>query len=206
MRSNGWRICFVLGAVLIAAGGPQHPAGTMEQMLASPKWVPAHLLLLAAFLLLLVGLVLFSRSRPVPERTRRWVRVAIAGTVLQVIEMALHSAAVVDHDAFAAGRATPILSTHLAISVVFYPLFAAALIGFIVAGVRDHTVGSVWFAWLGVLGLVGHGASAPLVVAFHIEAARALFPLLLGFALWMLLAGLVGPPGQDAQRLRASRE
>ncbi|MEO8432505.1 MAG: hypothetical protein ABI592_13415 [Acidobacteriota bacterium] len=192
MRSNAWRICFILGAVFIAAGGPQHPRGTMEQMLADPKWVPAHLLLLAAFLLLLAGLVLFGRSRPLPDRTRRWVRFATLGTVLQAIEMALHTAAAVDHDALATGHATPILSTHLTIAVLCYPLFSAALIGLVVAGVRDRTLGSPWFAWLGVLGLLGHGAAAPLVVAFHIEGARALFPLLLGFALWMFLAGLIG--------------
>jgi hypothetical protein len=185
-------VLFVVAALFIAAGGPQHPGGSMAEMLANPKWMPAHLLLLAGFVSLLAGLVLFGRSASFSDRTRRWLRLALFGTVLQAIEMAFHAAAMVDHDNLVAGRATPILSTHLAMAVIFYPAFAVTLIGFIIAGARDRAVGSPWISCLGIVGLAGHGAAAPLVVLFKVPGAARLFPFLMGFALWMLLAGLIG--------------
>ena len=45
--------------------------------------------------------------------------------------MALHTAAALDHANLMAGRATPILSTHLTLAIVAYPVFAATIIGFI---------------------------------------------------------------------------
>jgi alkylhydroperoxidase/carboxymuconolactone decarboxylase family protein YurZ len=183
-----WRICFVVFAVLIAAGGPQHPKGTMEQMLADPKWVPAHSLMLAGFVALLIGLILFGRGHALPPRTRRWLRWAVAGAIAQVVEMALHTAAVVDAANLVAHRSTPVLTTHLSFAVVAYPFFAATLIGFIVTTAKEHALGSPWIAPVGILGAVAHGASAPLVVAFNVQGAASLFPLLMLIALWALVA------------------
>jgi alkylhydroperoxidase/carboxymuconolactone decarboxylase family protein YurZ len=182
-----WRICFVLFAALIAAGGPQHPQGTMEQMLADRRWVPSHSLMLAGFVVLLAGLIAFGRA-DLPSRTRRWLRWAVFGTIAQVVEMALHTAAAVDAANLVAHRATPVLTAHLAFAVVAYPFFAATLIGFILAAASERTLGSPWIAWVGVIGAVAHGASAPLVVAFKVQGAGALFPLLMLVALWAALA------------------
>src|ERR1041385_6649289 len=106
-----WRLFFVLSALFILIGGPQHPQGTMAEMLASPSWVPAHSLMLAGFVALLVGLILYGRDASLPERTRKWVRIATIGTALQTVEMALHTAAAVDHANLVAGKATPVLTT-----------------------------------------------------------------------------------------------
>ena len=51
-----WRPLFILAAMFILVGGPQHPDGTLAEMLGHPAWVRAHSLLLAGFVALLVGL------------------------------------------------------------------------------------------------------------------------------------------------------
>ena len=87
MKLQLWRLCFIVSALFMFAGGPQHPGGTMAEMLGDPKWVPAHSLLLAGFVTLLAGLLLFKRSTSLPASlpasANRWLQFAIVGTVLQ---------------------------------------------------------------------------------------------------------------------------
>ncbi|HEV7671874.1 MAG TPA: hypothetical protein VGS22_25410 [Thermoanaerobaculia bacterium] len=189
-RSSVWRPFFALAALFIMVGGPMHPRGNMAEMLGDHNWVLSHSLMLVGFLSLLVGLILYNRGVAAPERTRRWVRLAAIGTALQAIEMAFHTASVVDHDNLIAARATPVLTTHMWLAVALYPIFAALIIGLIIAGARDRSLGSPWISWLGILGAIAHGAAAPLTVAFHIPWAPMLFPFLLLLALWLLLTAL----------------
>ena len=189
MWGKSWRFLFFSAGVLILVGGPQHPKGDMAQMLADSAWVPAHSYLLAGFVAMLLGLVLSARN-PLSARMRLWLRLAIAGTVLQCIEMALHLAAKVDVENLVAGRPTPVLTTHLFLAVCVYPIFAATVIGLIIAGAREHKLGSWWIAWLGIIGTAGHGLSAPLVVAVKWGPAGILFPFLMGLALWLVLASV----------------
>lgn len=203
-RFSAWRILFVIAAVLLLAGGPQHPGGSMAEMLAHPKWFASHALVTAGFAALLLGLMLFRRSSALPERSSRWLRLALIGTFLQVLEMVFHTAASVDHASLMAGRPTPILTTHLFLSVVIYPFFSATLIGFIVAAARDRVLGSPWISWLGILGLVAHGLAAPLVVAGGFIGARILFPMLMLTAIWLLLAAF-WPVRDPAPGLAAGR-
>jgi hypothetical protein len=193
-NARSWRVCFVLSALFLLAGGPLHPDGTMAEMLAHPQWVPSHSLLLVGFVLLLAGLIRFRHEVAVPRRTAWWLRVAMLGTGLQALEMALHTAAAVDHANLVAGRMTPVLTTHLWMSVIAYPIFGAAMIGLIVAAMRDRALGSPAIGWLGILGAAAHGAAAPLVVAAEILAARFLFPLLLLLALWQIIVGFMPLP------------
>jgi hypothetical protein len=186
LRRQGWRLGFVTGAAGLLAGGPLHPDGTMAEMLAHPDWFLSHLLQLVGFAAMATGLWAFAASGPLPPRSRKWCRLAIGGTILQAIEMAFHTAAMVDHQNLVSGASTPVLTTHLAMAVVLYPVFAFALTGFIVAAVRDRVL-SWWAGALGIVGVIAHGVSAPLVVAFDIEAARVLFPMIVLVALWMLL-------------------
>lgn len=200
-RSGLWRLFFILSALFLVVGGPRHPGGTMAEMLAHPDWVWSHALTLAGFAGFLVGLILYRRSVVLPDRTQLWVGFAVLGTALLVVEMAFHTAASIDQPNLVAGRATPILTTHLWLSVVLYPIFALTLVGLIIAGVRDRVLGSVWIAWMGILGTVVPAAAAPLVVLLHIEWARNLFPVMVPFALWVLLAGLWpirAEPGRSA--------
>jgi len=198
-RFGLWRPFFVLSALLILAGGPLHPRGSMAEMLGHHNWVLSHSLILAGHIALLVGLVLYNRDVAPPERTRKWVRLAVVGTALQAVEMAFHTAAAVDHANLVAGRATPVLATHSWLAVVLYPIFAVTIVGLIVAAARDRALGPPWIAWLGILGAVAHGAAAPLVVVLHLRWAQILFPLFMLLALWLLLAGL-WPLRSAAQR------
>jgi hypothetical protein len=150
-----WRIPLLLAGVMILAG-PQHPRGsTMLQMLGHADWLANHLLMTASLIAFGVGLVLLRRGEPQPERTARWLRYAIIATALQTVEAVVHTAAVVDHGNLAAGRATPVLTTHLAMAVVLYPLFGAAAVGLIVAAARERVLGSWWIAWIGIIGRPG---------------------------------------------------
>ena len=203
--TGAWRPLFILSALALLVGGPQHPGGTMAEMLAHPAWVRSHAIVLLGFVLLLIGLILYRRSNAWPDRTSRWARWAIIGTALQAVEMALHTAASVDHANLVAGNPTPVLTTHLRLAVVLYPAFSLSFIGLVIAGVRDRTLGSRWIAWLGILGALAHGAAPPLVGGLGIEDARILFPLLILVALWLLLAalwpaGAAAPGVSDAGR------
>lgn len=193
-----WRLLFLASAVLLLIGGPQHPRGSMAEMLADPAWVPSHLLQLGSYIALLVGLLLFARSDDLPSQTRRWLRLAIVGTGLMVAEMVLHTAAMVDHAALVAGESTPVLTTHLWMSMLFYPAFAITTIGFLIVSTRERTLGSPWILWLGVVGLVAHGAAPPLVVGLGLTGARILFPMVMLFAFWMVLAAVW--PSREAER------
>lgn len=202
-----WRIPVLLGGVLILAG-PQHPRGDMVQMLGHADWLASHVLMTASLILLGVGLVLLRRGGPQPERTARWLRYAIIATALQTVEAVVHTAAVVDHGNLAAGRATPVLTTHLAMAVVLYPLFGAAVVGLIVAAARERVLGSWWIAWIGIIGATAHGAAAPLRILTGYAPFSILFAGIVVFALWMVLAGLwplrAGAPARRAAPMPAA--
>ena len=89
-----------------------------------------------------------------------------------------------------AGRPTPVLTTHLWMTVVFYPVFAVTTAAFLVAATRARSLGSSWVNWIGVIGVLCHGAAGLLVPLFEFEWARALFPMIVLFALWALLAAV----------------
>ncbi|MFN2447152.1 MAG: hypothetical protein ABR606_16420 [Vicinamibacterales bacterium] len=166
-----------------------HPSGSMAQMLAAPQWLLGHSLVDAGFAALLVGLELLRRQPSLPAATRRWVVPALVATLLQTIEMAVHAAAYIDLDPLLAGSATPVLSTHLALSVAVYPIFGAVLAAFIAACSRERVLGSPKIGWIGIVGAIGHGLSAPLVVGFDLGWAGILFPFIVFLGLWILLAG-----------------
>jgi hypothetical protein len=183
-------VLFLGAAALILAGGPLHPGGTMAEMLGHVDWVLSHLLVLGGFVALLAAMLLLRRALPWPERSERWLRLAWVGTLLQTIEMVFHTAAVVDHANLVAGRSTPILTTHLVLAVICYPIFGVTFAGFIVGTARDRVLGSPWIAWLGVAGALAHGAAPPLVLLARLEGARVLFPMVMLLAAWLVLAAL----------------
>jgi hypothetical protein len=65
-------------------------------------------------------------------------------------------------------------------------------------------MGSPWIGWLGIAGAVANGQAPPLVILFKIEGARILFPLLLLFALWLILAGLWPLPARGDEAIDAT--
>jgi hypothetical protein len=190
MRTILWRGLFVLAGLLIIVGGPQHPDGTMAEMLADPRWVRSHALMLAGFTSLLAGLAVYARGAALAPGVRLWLRLALVGLTLQSVEMAFHTAASVDVENLLAGRPTPVLTTHLWMTPIFYPIFAVTCAGFVVVATRAGVMGSPWIGWLGVMGALAHGAAGFLVPLFDLEWARVLFPMIVLLALWAILAGL----------------
>ena len=183
------RLSLIAGGVLIAIGGPMHPGGTMEQMLADSAWVPAHALVTGGFVGLLAGLELLRRQAAGSARLQRWLTLAVLASAAQTIDMALHTMAYVDLSALVAGQSTPVLTTHLALTAVIYPIFGVLLAGFIVVAGRERALGSNWIGWIGVLGCAGHGIAGPGTVVFNLPWARLLFPAIVLVALWAILAG-----------------
>jgi hypothetical protein len=165
-----------------------HPGGTMAEMLADPSWLPGHALVTLGFIGLSAGLLAWGRGAALPPRTAKWLTLVFWASVVQSIDMAIHTAAMVDLDRYVAGQPTPVLTTHLWMTATVYPLFAALFIGFLVTASRDRLLGSWWIAWMGIVGAIGHGLAGPLVVVWDIEWARDLFPLILLVALWMMAA------------------
>jgi hypothetical protein len=185
-----WRPLFALCGILILAGGPRHPGGTMAEMLAHPDWVPSHGLMLAGFVALLIGLLVFRRLPDLSARMRRWTDVAIVGTVLQVLEMAFHTAAYVDLARLESGTSTPVLTTHIWLTILLNPVFAATMIAFIEVATWERALGSRWISWIGVLGALCHGLAAILVAGLGLDQFRILFPGVVLLALWLVLAAL----------------
>ena len=93
-----------------------------------------------------------------------------------------------------AGEPTPVLSAHLALAVVAYPLFAAAIVG-LHPGDRPRP-----HAGLPLGRLAGDhrrrwrtAPAAPLVVALGLRQFGILFPMVMLLALWLVLAALWPP-------------
>lgn len=162
----------------------------MLEMLMHHDWFMAHALVTLGYGTMVAGLVGFSRTDANSPAMRRWTRLAIVGTALQTVEMAVHTAAMVDAGNLAAGRATPVLTTHLAMSVVFYPLFAITSAAFFIKGMRERAIGAPWIVWIGVIGTVANGIAPILVGLFGWMEARILFAFMIGIAIWLLLAAV----------------
>lgn len=185
-----WRVWFVAAGVLMLAGGPRHPGGSMLDMLRHHDWFIAHALVTLGYGAMIAGLVAFSRTAANTSAMKRWTSLAIGGTALQTVEMAVHTAAMVDAGNLAAGHATPVLTTHLAMSMVFYPLFGITSAAFFIQGMRERAIGSPWIVWIGVIGTVANGVAPILVGAFGWMEARILFAFMTGVAAWLLLAAV----------------
>ena len=189
LRADRWRLPLLLGGLLIAVAG--HPTGNMLEMLSNPIWVRTHSITLAGLVATFVGLLLYSRSAIANSASvRRWTRLVTIATALEVVEMIVHTVAVVDRDNLAAGAATPVLSVHLAITSVIYPLFAIALIGFIVTTARARAIGSWWIAAIGIVGAAAHGLAALLVIVGGNTALSFLFAGIAPVGVWFFLASL----------------
>lgn len=189
--SRLWRPLFVIGGILYVGGGSQHPRGEMVEMLADPVWFRAHIIVAVGLLVVTAGLVMFRRTQQPTSSLRQWLLFAVAATALETVEMVIHAMAYVDAEALALGRSTPVLITHAWLATLVYPVFAAAVIGIILAGQRERSVGSPLFGWLGIFGAAVHGIVMVPVFIFEIGPATVLFPVaVISLALWFILAGI----------------
>ena len=194
-RFKPWRPLFVLGGVLLIAGGTMHPSGNMAEMLADPKWLPGHALQALGFLTMCAGLALFRRDRALPDRTRWWAGAAAVMMALETLEMTVHASAFMDTAAAPAvlrevSTATPLLFTHLWMATFIGPVSGIVLIALIWVGMRERSLGSPWIGWIGMFGAAAHAAVMPLLFVMGILEAGILFPMVVFLALWFILAGV----------------
>src|ERR1044071_7656492 len=196
---SAWRAALFLSGVAMLMGGPRHPGPRTDLpfnestalMLASPEWVPSHLLILASYLLLLVGIALWARQAELSDGARRWSRWALLAAGVGVVEMAFHAAAVLDLGHLRARQATPILTTHLALTAFANPLLGLTVAAVALHGARARRLGSRWIGWMAVLGGAAYGFAGTYVVLTHDQRVSPLFAIgasLLAF--WLLLAAV----------------
>jgi hypothetical protein len=215
LKHQPWRLALVASWLLSVIGGSMHPDAEatdslrqeLATMTADERWVPGHVLLSVATVLLALGLWGASRSDAWPT-ARRALRVGAVVVGVYVVETVMHLAAVVDQEALAQGEAAPVAFTHVAMAVVLYPVS-----GLVIAWVAI-TLGRAWtgparlLALAGVLGGLVHAASVPTTIVFPDAEATPMFAgagMLL--ALWSLSIGLIGlrraPEGSPRIRLHA---
>lgn len=209
MRIQAWRVAFLLAGATMFAGGPRHPSPDTGQpfeaalagMLAHPAWVPSHLGLLAGYASLLLGLWLWSRDGGHAGLSRGWMRFVLIAAVLAVVEMAIHTAAVVDLERLRAGAATPVLTTHIVLTGVVNPLIGGALAVVAVLAGRARSLGSPWVSWTAALGGPMYGFASVYVVVTHDQRVSPLFAIgSILIALWLLLIAVWPTRAARAER------
>jgi len=210
--SRVWPWAFAAGGVVFLIGGALHPdedsslpeAEATAGLIGAPTWIPAHALLLIGSLGFAIGLFALARSRmSLSTAAQRAAWVAAIGAALLVIESFFHLAAFADEDAALAGNATPLLSTHMAMALVVYPLFTFALAALAVLS-RDTLTHPV-FGIMGAIGAVIFGLAPALAGLAGIEALGWMFPVGgIGLALWFTAAGVTALIRGSARRTGAS--
>ncbi len=189
--SKVWRGWLIAGGLLYFAGGSQHPAGDMVDMLADPIWVRGHAMSLVGLICLCVGLVALRRARVQPDALDRWLKLAVVALALESAEMAIHTISNVDAAALAAGDPTPVLTTHLWLATIVYPFFGFVLGGLVLTGARTRALASPWVLPIGMAGALAHGIVMPLVLLLQMDGAAILFPIAaICISLWFVLAGV----------------
>lgn len=128
--------------------------------------------------------------------------VATVCWAIWVVELVPHLLAGSEHHALEAGESTPVLTTHLTLSVVTGPLLglSTAALAVAVAGAA-RTVPAWLLAVVGVVGGLVFGAASPVVAITQNPASSVLFSAhalisvwLVGTALRLLLAQRVPRP------------
>src|SRR2546425_324021 len=165
MLIRTWRPTLALAGILLLIGGPLHPkADTTKSfvestalMLANPNWPVAHALMLASYIVLLLAFVGAAHRSDIPNSVRRILRFAQVGAALSVAEMIFHLAAVVDRSSLMAGGPTPVLTTHMTLAVVAYPMLGLSVAALAFQGATTRSLGGWAIGWLGVLGGLAHG-------------------------------------------------
>src|SRR5262249_46315313 len=146
------------------------------------------------------GFIASARRPDISTGLRRGLKLAQIGAALSVVEMVFHLAATVDRAHLIAGRPTPVLTTHLMVSVVAYPAMGFATARVAALGAQSRRLGAPAIGWLGVMGGVIHGLSAPIVVLTRDEHYSVLFNGVAVLALWFCLTAVwpVGVPKNSA--------
>lgn len=187
----------MLGAAAgFVVGGLLHPqedealTGLVQTgaWLGDPAWVPSHLLLLVAEVLLIVGLLGLVTGHPdlgVSARRAGWV--ALAAAALWVVEGVPHVLAAGDAHAVTGGHHAPFFSVFQQVAPLIYPI-----VGLSVGALATLGRGRLTHPIFAVAGVVGGGAYAlgPLLEGLGgIDEVDFLYPLGLLMAVWFAAVG-----------------
>ncbi len=211
LRNHGWRIALVASGVVMLTGAPRHPSSdakySMREELAimtsHPDWVPAHLMVMVATILLAAGLLMAYRKGAWPG-VQPALGIAAVAVTAYVVETGFHLAAAVDNHALHHGGATPVATTHVWLSLLLYPVTGLALS---YLGIRQLAVWRGARRFVGLPAAVGglaHAVSVPLTWALPDAELSPLFAtaamLLAAYALVNGLAGAPRPAVVPAER------
>ncbi len=211
LRNHGWRIALVASGVVMLTGAPRHPSSdakySMREELAimtsHPDWVPAHLMVMLATILLAAGLLMAYRKGAWPG-VQPALGIAAVAVTAYVVETGFHLAAAVDNHALHHGGATPVATTHVWLSLLLYPVTGLALS---YLGIRQLAVWRGARRFLGLPAAVGglaHAVCVPLTWAVPDAELSPLFAtaamLLATYALANGLAGAPRPAVVPAER------
>ncbi len=208
LNTHAWRLAFVASGAAMVAGGRMHPESDAKEplrqelatMASDDSWVLSHSLIVLSTVLLATGLWLAYRGRAWPTSTVRALRFAAIAVSLYVVETVFHLASTVDTDALRDGDVAPVAFTHIALSIVLYPLSGAA-IAYLAAKILLSTPSPRWLiAVPGVAGGVLHALSVPLVLLFpDTELSAAFAGAAILIAVWSIGTGLVGVRQEASQ-------
>lgn len=170
-------VTFVIGGSLHPAQDPTLPeAAGLAAWIGDAQWVPSHALLLVAAILLVPGLLGLLAARPwLSTAARRAGWVAVVAAALWALEGVPHLAAASESAAAAAGQPTPILFSHMVLSLFAYPLIGLSVAALAVLGGRR--LAHPAFAVAAVVGGVAWAAAPWAVGPLGIEGAGVLFPV-----------------------------
>jgi len=199
--THAWRLAFVASGVAMVAGGRMHPDADAKEslrqelatMASDDSWVLAHSLIVLSTVLLAAGLWLADRSRNWPASTHRALRLAAIAVSIYVVETVFHLASKVDTASLRDGDVAPVAFSHIALSIVLYPLSGAA-IAYLAAKILLSTPSARWIVAVpGVAGGVLHALSVPLVLMFpDTELTAAFAGAAILIAVWSIGTGLIG--------------
>lgn len=195
-RPTWWPGAMLASGASFLLGGLWHPqedealagAAQTSAWLADPAWVPAHLVLLLAEVLLVVGLVGLLRAGPTlaaPARAAGWA--ATAAAVLWVAEGVPHVLAAGDAHAVAAGHATPSFGLFQSLSVLVYPLVGLSVCGLAVLAGRRLTHPAL--TAVAVVGGLAYAAAPVLEGVLGISVLDPLYAVGLLMGVWFAAVG-----------------
>lgn len=157
--------------------------------LGDPWWVPSHMILVLAEVLLLVGLIGLLVGRPdLPTRVRRAAQVASVSTGLWLVESVPHVLSAGDAHAIGHGGATPSFTLFQQLSPVVYPLVGLSVSALALVGGRHltHPVFSV----VGVVGGLAYAAAPLAENVMGIDSLDFLYAVGLLMAGWFAAVGV----------------
>lgn len=188
----------VSGALLFVGGG-MHPEApddlsfrdNLAAMMADDAWVPGHSLMAIGAAVLLVALLIVRRRGSWPEAAKI-VPFAVVAMAVNVVELILHTASVVDKEELAAGESPVVTMAHLGAAVLAYPLFGAAIALLAWQLMRSWSV-PLRAVSAGIVGGIANGLAAPLVILTQKQDFDVLFAIGgIATAVWLVVLGLAG--------------